>query len=509
VASTPTEAAPAPLGGERLALVPGVLGAIARERATDLAGAAADVPVRAGAAARRGRLRAALARPGLALLAEVKRASPSQGLIADIDPVAAGRAYAAGGAAALSVLTEPRHFAGERAHLRAVAAAVDLPLLRKDFVVHPAQLVEAADDGAAGVLLIAAVLGDALGAYLRATWSLGLDALVEVHDEAELDLARAAGADLIGVNNRDLRTLAIDTSTAPRLIARGRALGHQAVWVAESGYASGAEARALIGVADAVLVGTSLAGSGDLEGATRAFLDATTDAGAPRRALVTGASSGIGAACAAALAQAGWSLVLQGRDAERTEEVASRARALGAEAVTCLADLAADDDVARLAATSLERPLHALVHAAGLIELGRVADVGTAVLDAHYAVNVRAPYALTRALLPALRDARGHVVFVNSGAGRQAKAQWSAYAASKFALRALADALREEEDALRVTTVYPGRTATPMQAAVRAAEGAAYAPETFVQPEAVAAQIVALLELPRPSLVSELVIRPG
>ena len=280
VASTRTDAAPAPLGAERLALVPGVLGTIARERAGDLAGAAVELPQRGDAAARRGRLLAALAGPGMALLAEVKRASPSQGLIADLDPVAAARAYAAGGAAALSVLTEPRHFGGERAHLRAVAAAVDLPLLRKDFVVHPAQLREAHDDGAAAVLLIAAVLGDALGAYLHATWSLGLDALVEVHDEAELDLALAAGADLIGVNNRDLRTLAIDTATAPRLIARGRALGREAVWVAESGYAAGAEVRPLAGVADAVLVGTSLAGSGDLERATRAFLDAAAGSGA-------------------------------------------------------------------------------------------------------------------------------------------------------------------------------------------------------------------------------------
>jgi short-subunit dehydrogenase len=229
----------------------------------------------------------------------------------------------------------------------------------------------------------------------------------------------------------------------------------------------------------------------------------------PRRALVTGASSGIGAACSDALAAAGWSLVVQGRDAERTEAAAQRARSSGAEAEACLADLTVDDDVARLAATVAGRPLHALVHAAGLIRLGRVADVDTAVLDAHHALNVRAPYALTRALLPNLRDGRGHVVFVNSGSGRHARAQWSAYAASKFALRALADALREEEDALRVTTVYPGRTATPMQEAVREAEGAAYDPAAFVQPEAVAAQIVGLLELARPSLVSELIIRPG
>ena len=258
--------------------MPGVLGAIARERAADLADAPSDDPnahaggVRSAAAAR-GRLRDALTGSGLALLAEVKRSSPSRGAIADLDPVAAARAYAAGGAAALSVLTEPRHFGGDRAHLRAVAAAVDLPLLRKDFVVHPAQLVEAREDGAAAALLIVAVLGEALGAYLHSAWSLGLDALVEVHDEAELDLAMRTGADLIGVNNRDLRSLAIDTATAPRLIELGRASGHRAVWVAESGYADGAEAAALTGLADAVLVGTSLASSGDLERATRTFVE--------------------------------------------------------------------------------------------------------------------------------------------------------------------------------------------------------------------------------------------
>lgn len=229
-------------------------------------------------------------------------------------------------------------------------------------------------------------------------------------------------------------------------------------------------------------------------------------------ALVTGASSGIGAACAEALAADGWSLVLQGRDRERTDAVARRARAslpAAARIDTVLADLAHDEGVARLAEAVAGRPLHALVHAAGLIRLGTVEEVDADVLDAHLALNVRAPYALTRSLLGVLRAASGHVVFVNSGSGRQAKAGWAAYAASKFALRAIADALREEEDAVRVTSVYPGRTATPMQEAVRAAEGAPYEPSAFVRPEAVAAQVVALLRLAPPSLVSELSIRPG
>ena len=232
-------------------------------------------------------------------------------------------------------------------------------------------------------------------------------------------------------------------------------------------------------------------------------------------ALVTGASSGIGAACAQALAADGWSLVLQGRDRERTDAVADRARVeldasgLPGRVDTVLADLADAGGVVRTAQALAERPLQALIHAAGLIRLGSVEEIDADTFDAHLALNVRAPYALTRTLLGALRAARGHVVFVNSGAGRQAKAGWAAYAASKFALRALADSLREEEDALRVTSVYPGRTATPMQEAVRAAEGASYDPAAFVRPEDVAAQVVALLRMAPPSLVSELSIRPG
>lgn len=229
-------------------------------------------------------------------------------------------------------------------------------------------------------------------------------------------------------------------------------------------------------------------------------------------ALVTGASSGIGAASAEALAAAGWSLLLQGRDPERSAaqlERVERALQPGREAALVLADLRHDGDVARLVAAVAERPLAALVHAAGMVELGRVEATGVEVLDAHYALNVRAPYQLTRALLAPLRAAGGHVVFINSGAGQRANPDWSSYAMSKFALRAFADALRAEEGGLRVTSVYPGRTATPMQAAVRAAEGAPYDPSAFVSPAAVAQQLVALLQLPRPSLVTDMSIRPG
>jgi indole-3-glycerol phosphate synthase len=169
----------------------------------------------------------------------------------------------AAGAAAISVLTEPHRFGGALAHLRVVAAGVSLPALRKDFVVDPQQVDEAAHAGARAVLLIVGLLGEAVGPYLRYAQALGLDALVEVHDEAELDVALAAGARLIGVNNRDLRSLAIDLAVAPRLIEAGRKRAPDATWVAESGYRDGAAVAALAGVADGVLIGSHLAASGD------------------------------------------------------------------------------------------------------------------------------------------------------------------------------------------------------------------------------------------------------
>ena len=288
----------APLGADRLAAVPGVLGRIARERAEDYASLQADAWIErsvntadaapaplssrvqgaplTGRAAFTAALRRA-AGASLNVIAEVKRSSPSQGAIADLDPVAAARQYEAGGAAAISVLTEPRHFGGELAHLAAVAADRRswpryVPLLRKDFTVHPAQLVEAAGAGADAVLVIVAVTGDMTRDYVAAAHALGLVALVEVHDERELETALAAGTDVIGVNNRDLTTLAVDLGTAPRLIAKAREAGFEGVLVAESGYRRREDLREVEGHADAVLVGTSLAGSGDLAGALRRLM---------------------------------------------------------------------------------------------------------------------------------------------------------------------------------------------------------------------------------------------
>lgn len=250
--------------------VPGVLGRIVAERAADYRDAD---PALGPARPARGAFEGALAAPGLSLIAEVKRASPSQGAIAPLDPAEAARAYASGGARAISVLTEPRHFGGSPEALREVVAACDRPVLRKDFVVHPAMLREAAEWGADAALLMVSVLGEAVGEYLGYARHLGLCALVEVHSEPELDIALAAGADVIGVNNRDLTTLQIDLGVSPRLIAQARAAGFGGLLVAESGYATPADLAGVRGLADAVLVGSSLAGSGDLAGATRRLLE--------------------------------------------------------------------------------------------------------------------------------------------------------------------------------------------------------------------------------------------
>jgi indole-3-glycerol phosphate synthase len=192
------------------------------------------------------------------IVAELKRRSPSRGLIRpDFDPVACARAYAAAGAAALSVLTDAHFFGGSLDTLERVRAAVPLPLLRKDFLVDAYQVDEARVGGADAVLLIAAALPpsdlSALAAHAR---SLGLDALVEVHDEAELEGALAAGADLIGINNRDLRSFEVDLAVTEKLASR---IPAGVVVVAESGiFTPGDVARLEAAGAHACLVGESL-----------------------------------------------------------------------------------------------------------------------------------------------------------------------------------------------------------------------------------------------------------
>jgi indole-3-glycerol phosphate synthase len=194
-------------------------------------------------ASRPGAFRAALARQdGVNVVAECKRRSPSRGVLrAQYDPVAIARGYEAAGAAALSVLTEPTFFDGSLAHLAAVRDAVALPLLRKDFVVSEYQLLEARAAGADAVLLIVAALAQPdLVALAAASRALGLDALVEVHDEDELARALDAGANVVGVNNRNLRTLNVDVNASERLIARVPA---DVVAVSESGLRSAEDIR--------------------------------------------------------------------------------------------------------------------------------------------------------------------------------------------------------------------------------------------------------------------------
>ncbi|HLU64895.1 MAG TPA: indole-3-glycerol phosphate synthase TrpC [Kofleriaceae bacterium] len=195
---------------------------------------------------------------GLRALAEIKRASPSAGAIRPgADPAQVARDYQAGGAAAISVLTDERFFDGRLGFLAAARAAATLPLLRKDFVIDPYQVVEARAAGADGVLLIVAALDGALLSELvaaAAEWQL--DALVEVHDEAEAEVALAAGARLVGVNHRDLRTFEIDMGLTARLAPR---CPPEVVLVAESGIRTAADARALAGAgAHAILVGEAL-----------------------------------------------------------------------------------------------------------------------------------------------------------------------------------------------------------------------------------------------------------
>jgi len=203
-------------------------------------------------------LAGALEGDGIAVIAEVKRASPSAGpIVADADPVAKARAYAAAGAAAVSVLTEARHFAGSLHDLQAVREVVGLPLLRKDFLVDPGQIVEARAHGADAVLLIAAALADdVLVAMLAEAAALGMGVLLEAHGDADLDRALATDARVIGVNARDLRTMRVDRSVFER-IAPG--LPNHVVKVAESGVRGPHDLiRYASAGADAVLVGEGL-----------------------------------------------------------------------------------------------------------------------------------------------------------------------------------------------------------------------------------------------------------
>jgi len=228
-------------------------------------------------------------------------------------------------------------------------------------------------------------------------------------------------------------------------------------------------------------------------------------------ALVTGGSQGIGRAIALGLAGHGMDLLLVARRSEPLRVAVDEARERGVAAEGRAMDLLDDDDRARLIAEIDARPagLDLLVHSAGTIARADLADASLDDFDRQYQANLRVPFALTQGLLPSLRRARGQIVFVNSSAALVARANASQYAATQAGLRALANALRDElnPDGIRVTTVFPGRTATPRQAKIHEWEGKPYHPDRLLQPEDVAAIVVAAIALPRTAEVTEISIR--
>ena len=221
--------------------------------------------------------------------------------------------------------------------------------------------------------------------------------------------------------------------------------------------------------------------------------------------LVTGAGSGIGAVLAERLLERGDDLYLLARSTERAHDL----RADLPDATVLVADLA-DASAIEGVTDQLPEALDSVVHAAGIVEMGPVASLSTTNWQSQVAVNLVAPAVLTRLCLPALRAARGTVVFVNSGQGLSASPGWSAYAASKHGLRALADSLRAEEleHGVRVSSVFPGRTATPMQRKVHDHEGKAYDASAWIDPATVVDAILHVLDLPGDATVSDLTIRP-
>ena len=233
---------------------------------------------------------AALRQPrsgAIGLIAEVKKASPSAGVICrDFDPVRIARAYEAAGADCLSVLTDEQFFQGSLDYLRRIRAAVKLPLLRKDFIIDERQILEAIEWGADAILLIAAILDDArLRRFHSLAGGAGLAVLVEAHDETELDRALAAGALLIGVNNRDLKTFKVDLGTTERLSARMKdqrskkqdgAASPSPLLVAESGIHTRDDVERLTRAgAGAILVGESLMKHGDISAKVRELIGPT------------------------------------------------------------------------------------------------------------------------------------------------------------------------------------------------------------------------------------------
>ncbi|MEO3976665.1 SDR family oxidoreductase [Streptomyces sp. CAU 1734] len=224
--------------------------------------------------------------------------------------------------------------------------------------------------------------------------------------------------------------------------------------------------------------------------------------------LITGSGSGIGAAVTRRLHERGDDLILLARDAGRARQLADAHPG----ARTLVADLAEPDRISwAFSKQPMPDRLDSLLHIAGIVDLGPIGDLRPKTWHQQLNTNLIAPAELTRLLLPQLRAERGQVIFVNSGAGLSARAEWGAYAAAKHGLKALADALRQEERAngVRVTSVFPGRTASPMQAKVHSQEGKEYDPAQWMDPESVATAIITALDMPRDAEIDNLSIRPG
>lgn len=223
------------------------------------------------------------------------------------------------------------------------------------------------------------------------------------------------------------------------------------------------------------------------------------------RHLLTGAGSGIGLVLARRLAERGDDLVLLARSQER----AAQMRADLPHASYVVADLADPGTINGLG-RQVDGPLDSLVHVAGVVDLAPVSRLRLQQWEEQITVNLTAPAVLTREFLPHVREAGGTVVFINSSAGLVASAEWSAYAASKFGLRALADALRAEEveHGVRVSTVFPSRTATPMQEKVHEQEGRTYDSSRWISPDTVVDTILHVLDLPADATIPEVTVRP-
>lgn len=229
-----------------------------------------------------------------------------------------------------------------------------------------------------------------------------------------------------------------------------------------------------------------------------------------RVAVVTGASSGIGKAIAECLHGQGATVCLVARSAAVLEDM--RRQSDGDRLVPYPADLTSDEDIGRLAQDVADRfgRVDVLVHCAAVISTGPVSDAPVSEFDAQYRTNLRAPYLLTQALMPLLRRSRGQVVFINSTAGLTTPANAAQYAATKHALKALADCLREEvnADGIRVLSLFPGRTATPMQRQLAAAEGKPWRPELLIDAGEIAELLAYVLAGPRTAEITNIIMRP-